>query len=158
MHVIPYSMSTRPIHKLGVSEPRLQHAALPYCRYRKNGPLEVLLVTSRETKRWVVPKGWPIKGLDGHCTAAREAFEEAGLIGEVERQYYGSYRYAKRLSGGAVVDCVVRIYAMAVSEQRWSWPEHGERETRWFSLEAAAAVVHERDLAALILGLPANLH
>lgn len=136
--------------------PRVQHAVLPH-RRGVDGALEVMLLTSRETKRWVVPKGWPMKGLKGHRTAAREAFEEAGLVGVVKPKPIGFYPYAKRMAGGSVIECVVRVYPMRVAKQRKRWPERGEREAQWFTPEAAAAEVHEPELAALILGLAAHL-
>jgi 8-oxo-dGTP pyrophosphatase MutT (NUDIX family) len=59
---------------------RIQYAALPY-RARGKSELEVMLVTSRGSRRWIIPKGWPKRGIPAHDTAAKEAFEEAGVIG-----------------------------------------------------------------------------
>lgn len=129
---------------------RLQCGALPF-RY-VDGRLQVLLVTSRESRRWVIPKGWPMKGKSPHQTAAREAFEEAGLKGEIGRRPVGSYEYDKRLHDGAMVPCLVEVFALFVLEQRRRWPEFGQRETAWFAPEAAAASVREPGLAALIRG------
>ncbi len=138
-------------------EARIQYAALPY-RWLPNGAgLEVLLVTSRETRRWVIPKGWPMRGRKGCQTAAREAFEEAGLDGEVARQSIGAYTYGKKLKDGTVVTCSVRVYPFAVASQRARWPEMGEREARWFTPEMAAQAVDEPELAALIRRLKDGL-
>jgi 8-oxo-dGTP pyrophosphatase MutT (NUDIX family) len=126
----------------------IQYAALPY---RRGEQLEVLLVTSRETGRWVIPKGWPMKAKLPYATAEREALEEAGVTGRIARQSIGDYPYAKRLAGGASLDCLVQVYPLEVLRQRAEWPEKAERTSRWFSLEEAAAAVQEPELAALIM-------
>src|SRR5215208_6047832 len=123
-------------------EPRIQYAALPY-RQCADGTLEIMLVTSRETRRWVIPKGWPVKARKPHASAAREALEEAGLVGEVGTQPIGSYRYDKRLKSGTVVPCRVDVFPLEVRSQRKRWLEKGQRETRWFSLQEAAQAVNE---------------
>jgi 8-oxo-dGTP pyrophosphatase MutT (NUDIX family) len=129
---------------------RTQYAALPF-RYGEGG-IQILLVTSRETKRWVIPKGWPMKGKHPHQAAAREAFEEAGIKGEVSRIPIGVYTYGKRLRDGTVVPCRVEVFPLHALEQRRRWPEFDQRETAWFTPRAAAGSVQEPDLAALILG------
>lgn len=127
---------------------RRQFGALPY-RF-VDGRILVLLATSRETRRWIIPKGWPMKGKSSHQTAAREAFEEAGVKGEIGRTPIGSYEYGKRLRDGNVVTCRVEVFPLRVKEQRRRWPEYDQRETGWFSVEDAAALVQEADLAALM--------
>ena len=129
----------------------IQYAALPYRRGEDGTGLEVMLVTSRDTRRWVLPKGWPMRGRKGHQAAAREAFEEAGLVGKIGRRRIGAYAYDKRLKDGTAVVCLVRVYPFAVAGQREEWPERDEREARWFSVAQAAQAVHEPGLAALIL-------
>lgn len=133
---------------------RPQVAALPYRRGRAGG-LEVMLVTSRETRRWVIPKGWSAARLKPHAAAEREAFEEAGVVGRIGKTAVGRYDYQKRLKGDGIVTCRVEVFLLAVRQQRKRWPEQGEREGRWFSPEDAAAAVDEPDLAALIRGLDA---
>lgn len=130
------------------SEARQQVAALPY-RLR-DGALNVLLVTSRETRRWVLPKGWPMRGRKPHQAAAREAWEEAGAVGRAAKRPVGAYAYRKRLSDGAAVPCVVTVFPLAVERLAERWPEQGERARRWVSPEEAAALVEEEDLAALL--------
>jgi 8-oxo-dGTP pyrophosphatase MutT (NUDIX family) len=130
-------------------EPRAQSAALPW-RRSEAGELEVLLITSRETRRWVIPKGWPIKGLRPDETAAREAFEEAGVEGETSRQSLGAYHYDKRLRSGRLQRVRVSVYALKVSGERSVWPEAGQREKLWTSPAEAAALVQEEDLALLL--------
>lgn len=133
-----------------------QHGALPY-RRTPEGELEVLLVTSRETRRWVIPKGWPMKKLKPFATAAREAYEEAGLGGAIARESLGSFTYRKRLKSRNYVDCKVDVYAMEVSKEARRWPERDERERRWFEPEVAARYVKEPELANIILQLPRHL-
>lgn len=130
-------------------QPAAQYAALPW-RLAEGGSVEVMLVTSRETKRWVVPKGWPMDDLEPWDAAAREALEEAGVEGEVEAWPLGCYRYDKRLKRGNTRLCEVQLFALRVERERKKWPEKSQRTRQWFTVEAAADAVHEPDLAALI--------
>ena len=128
---------------------RLQYAAVPY-RRRDDGTVEVMLVTSRETKRWVVPKGWPIGGAKPHASAAREALEEAGVRGRMNADAIGAFYYDKRLNNGTEARCKVEVFTLEVKSQRKRWPEKGERKTRWFELPKAAKVVQEPGLRRLL--------
>jgi predicted phosphate transport protein (TIGR00153 family) len=127
---------------------------LPY-RVDESGALSVLLVTSRETRRWVVPKGNPIRGLSGHQAAAQEAYEEAGVVGITCPAPLGHFHYDKRKRDGSVQPANVALYPVAVVEQLADWPERAERETRWFDLETARDVVTEPELKRLIGGFRA---
>lgn len=130
---------------------RRQSAALPLVG--GGGALRVVLVTSRETRRWVLPKGW-IEPLEPpHHSAAREAFEEAGLAGEAEHAPLGVYSYGKRLAGGVVQPCEVLVFRFRVARLLRDWPERPERTRRLFTPEAAAALVAEPGLARLLRGL-----
>jgi ADP-ribose pyrophosphatase YjhB (NUDIX family) len=80
-------------------------------------------VTSRETRRWIIPKGWPHKGRTPHRSAAREAYEEASVVGRVHRDQLGSFSYEKRLPTGDTIVCKVRVFALEVRQQRREWPE-----------------------------------
>ena len=113
-----------------------------------SGERRVMLMTSRETRRWVIPKGWPIKGLKPHKAAEREAFEEAGLLGNVTKKPIGSYDYLKRL-GDTTELCDVKVFLMAVKAQAKNWPEKGEREIVPVSLHEAASRVDEAGLKAI---------
>jgi 8-oxo-dGTP pyrophosphatase MutT (NUDIX family) len=130
-------------------EPRGQSAALPW-RRTAEGELVVLLITSRETRRWVIPKGWPIKGLTSPETAAREAFEEAGVEGEVGRKKLGVFHYDKRLRSGRLQHVRVSVYPLRVDTEREVWPEAQQREKLWIRPEAAAEMVQEPELAAIL--------
>ena len=127
----------------------LQYAALPY-RRRDGGAIEVMLVTSRETRRWIIPKGWPIAGAKPHASAAREALEEAGVVGRADADTIGTYRYTKRLKNGAEARCKVAVFPLEVKAQRKRWREKGERKARWFDLAKAVRVVQEPGLRRLL--------
>src|SRR6202790_1764933 len=99
---------------------RVQYAALPF-RQSKASRTEVLLVTSRDTGRWIIPKGWPLKGKAPHRAAAREAHEEAGVVGKINRRAIGSFSYEKRLKSGRVIVCEVKVFGLKVKEQEKSW-------------------------------------
>ncbi|HWG06241.1 MAG TPA: NUDIX hydrolase [Beijerinckiaceae bacterium] len=126
------------------TEPKKQYAALPF---RRRDELEVLLVSSRGTRRWVIPKGWPKKGCKPHVTAAREAQEEAGVIGEIGRKSLGFYSYFKE---GEKLLCLVEVFPLEVRRQRKTWPEKNERTTKWFPLDLAAEAVTEPGLKEVI--------
>ena len=127
---------------------RRQVAALPW---RGEGEdLRVLLVSSRETRRWVIPKGWPIKGLKPGPSAAQEALEEAGVCGEVSKAPLGVYYYDKRLKTGRMQHVKVAVYGLKVVEERASWPEMHEREKLWTSPADAAEKVDEPELRDLL--------
>lgn len=113
--------------------------------------MQVLLITSRETRRWIIPKGWPIKGLTPSKTAAREAYEEAGVRGSVEDRAFGYYVYEKRLQSGiSPVPCQVEVFPLLVKRQSEDWPESKERATRWFPAAEAAVAVDNHQLQHLI--------
>lgn len=130
--------------------PRLQFGALPW-RVSEDGHVEILLATSRDTKRWVIPKGWPMEGRKPHIVAAIEAQEEAGLHGKVDKARIGEFEYEKRMKGGGAVDCIVEVYSLRVERQRRKWPERGQRVTFWFPYTVAAQQVDEPGLKAIIL-------
>ncbi len=108
------------------------------------------MITSRETRRWVIPKGGRMAGKTDAEAAAVEAMEEAGVQGETDSVSIGAFRYAKRLRSGPDQMCVVAVFPLKVLIQLGVWPEAGERERRWMSPQAAADAVHESDLADLI--------
>ena len=133
----------------------LQYAALPY-RRRADATIEIMLITSRDTNRWLIPKGWPEPGLGPAEAAAREAREEGGLVGRIDDRSMGAYHYDKRLRDGSTVHCVVEVFALQVVRQMKSWPERHERITRWFALQDAAQAVREPELRAIIQNLPSK--
>jgi 8-oxo-dGTP pyrophosphatase MutT (NUDIX family) len=128
-----------------------QVAALPLM-VGDDGIERVLLLTSRETGRWVIPKGWPIRGRKPHEAAAQEALEEAGVTGQVKKKPIGSYRYFKRREAHFDV-CEVDVYLLRVERQLKNWREKGQREAQWFTLDEAADLVQEPGLVALLRDL-----
>lgn len=127
---------------------RRQVAAL--CWRRGKQRLEILLVTSRETRRWVTPKGGRMPGLTDARAAAVEALEEAGVEGRVADHPIGTFRYLKWLRRGEGRWCVVSLYPLEVTVEHDTWQEQHERTRQWMSAEQAASRVNEADLAALI--------
>ena len=128
---------------------RRQVAAL--CWRRGKQGLEILLVTSRETRRWVTPKGGRMPGLTDARAAAVEALEEAGVEGRVADHPIGTFRYLKWLRRGEGRWCVVSLFPLEVTVEHATWQEQHERTRQWMSAEQAASRVNEADLAALIL-------
>ena len=128
---------------------RVQYGALPYV-VGDDGELRILLVTSRATRRWIIPKGWPMKLCPPHKAAAREAFEEAGVVGKSQKQAIGAYEYDKLADDGASVRCTVTVYPLRVRRLDEKWPEADERERRWFAQSEAAKLVDEPELRALL--------
>ena len=128
---------------------RVQYAALPY-RLSGRSRTEVMLVTSRETRRWIIPKGWPQRGRAPYDSAAREAFEEAGVVGAVGRRSVGSFPYEKRLKGGGAMVCEVHVFPLKVRRQSKQWPEKEQRDVKWLSIKQAAETVHEPTLSEII--------
>lgn len=137
--------------KRAPGEIRAQIAAMPIRRLA-DGSMEILLVTSRTTHRWIVPKGWPIKGLTAPEAAAREAFEEAGVVGRIVPEPAGSYIYWKRMSDHFAL-CEVTLYLLEVERQLPSWAEQGQRQVQWFQPDDAADLVDEPELATAIRNL-----
>ena len=130
-------------------EPRAQFAALPW-RRGAGGEVEVLLITSRETRRWVIPKGWPIKGKSSAMSAAQEAFEEAGVKGKVTKRPVGAYAYDKRLKNGRLQHVRVAVFALQVDAEAKAYPEIGQREKAWMPLAEAARLVDEPEIMVLL--------
>lgn len=127
---------------------RLQVAAL--CHRKKRGRREFLLVTSRDTKRWIIPKGWPIRGLDSHETALQEAWEEAGVkSGNANRRPEGKYLYQKRQETGWSFPVEALVYSVSVTELSEDYPEASDRTRKWVSAKAAAKMVDEPELKRL---------
>jgi 8-oxo-dGTP pyrophosphatase MutT (NUDIX family) len=127
---------------------RQQYGALPTAEI--GGEIKVLLVTSRETRRWVIPKGWAEEDLTPSGLAAKEAYEEAGAVGEVTPEPIGCYSYSKRLKDGSRLTCEVQVFRMRVDHLLQEWPERSQRERRWFTSGQAAERVAEAGLIELL--------
>jgi 8-oxo-dGTP pyrophosphatase MutT (NUDIX family) len=141
----PPAKASAPVSNIGVHS---QVAALPLM-VGDDGVTRVLLLTSRETKRWIIPKGWPIKGRKPYEAAAREALEEAGLLGRVSKIPIGRYTYFKRRDAHFDL-CKVDVFVLKFHRQLKTWREKGERQAQWFTLEEAADLVDEVGLVAIL--------
>lgn len=131
---------------------RVQVAALCY-RPTDNGK-DVLLITSRDTGRWILPKGWPINGLNGAEAALQEAWEEAGVANaRVEPAPVGSFEYSKKLGSGAETTVETQVYLTEVQELSKAYPEADERKRQWVSPSDAANMVQEPQLKVLLRDL-----
>jgi 8-oxo-dGTP pyrophosphatase MutT (NUDIX family) len=141
------------VRKAKKGEPIRQVAAVPF-RLDAQGDIEVMLVTSRETRRFIVPKGWPMKGKSGRRAAAIEAEEEAGVTGKALKEPAGTYSYWKRMKAEFVrVD--VTVYLLAVSDEHADWREAKSRQRAWLTPADAALLIDEPELATLVKSLKA---
>ena len=128
---------------------RKQYGAL--CFRNQEQGLEILVVTSRDSGRWIIPKGWPMKRKKPHEAAAIEAWEEAGVRGEVLGKPVGHYTYLKLLDNGDVVPVVVDVFQLEVQEVRTHFKEQGERQLAWVTPDEAARRVREIELKSLLV-------
>ena len=129
-----------------------QIAALPV-QWDKNGKLRVLMVTSRDRGRWVMPKGWQMDGKKPWRAAEIEALEEAGAVGFISDTAIGHYHYDKRLNDGKKIPCRVTLYPMVVEKLKRRWKERKQRKRHWFAPKKAAKLVDEKELADLLRGI-----
>lgn len=136
---------------MGRRPPQLQVGAL--CRREGEAGTEVLLITSLDTGRWVIPKGWPMKGRSLAGAALREAWEESGVVGATSRTPVGSYHYLKRRRGGLDVRVEVAVFPVQVRKMETGFPEEGRRKLVWVAPETAANMVAEPGLARLLRSL-----
>jgi 8-oxo-dGTP pyrophosphatase MutT (NUDIX family) len=125
-----------------------QVAAIPF-RLNEDGKPEVMLVTSRSTQRFIIPKGWPMKGKSNPKVAAIEARQEAGVTGKVLDEPIGSYSYWKRLAD-CFVPVEVTVYVVNVEDVASKWDEQRERRRAWLGIGDAVALIDEPELAAII--------
>jgi 8-oxo-dGTP pyrophosphatase MutT (NUDIX family) len=131
------------------SQPATQHASVCY-RRTTSGACEILLITSLDTGRWVLPKGWPKKGEAGGDCALREAYEEAGVVGRLMKGCLGIFGYDKMISPDNARPCCVAVHIIEVSHLDYSFPEKGLRTREWFTPESAADLVAEPELKRLL--------
>ena len=130
---------------IGRRPAEMQVAAL--CLNEKTG--EVLLVTSRGTGRWIIPKGWPMKGKTLHRAAEIEAREEAGVRGKARKKPLGYFTYLKTYDDGSSVPCTVEVHLLETQRQDAAFREKGQREVEWMSASEAARRVTLPELKGL---------
>jgi 8-oxo-dGTP pyrophosphatase MutT (NUDIX family) len=133
-------------------ETRTQFGALCFRRTdAKKAGIEVLLVSSRDTGRWVIPKGWPVDGETPAAAAALEAWEEAGVRGRVNETCIGHYSYHKWIDEEMSLPCIVGVFAVEVLRLDADYPEAAERKRKWLTPKKAAQRVEEEELRHIIL-------
>jgi len=133
---------------------RTQFAAL--CYRIKDNKVQICLVTSRRSKRWIVPKGWPMDGETPMDAAATEAFEEAGVRGKIHARPAGVFSYYKVRSEDEL-PCLAVVYPLKVKKVLKDWPERKERTRKWLSRKKAAALVSDPELSTIILNFKPDL-
>lgn len=126
---------------------RAQFAAL--CWRMNNDKVEICLVTTRATGRWILPKGWPMHKQTPAMAAATEAFEEAGITGDAVDHCLGVYSYVKPLDTGDA-PIVVMVYPVHVRNVMSDWPEKSERRRKWMTPKKAAKKLHEPELKRIV--------
>lgn len=136
---------------------RTQYAALCFRRLVGDASVEVLLITSRGTGRWVIPKGWPMKKKKPHEAAEIEAWEEAGVRGVARKKPVGRYTYLKWLENGDVAPCVVEVFQIDVQDLVEDYKERGQRRIAWVSTDEAARRVREVELKSLLVNFKPKL-
>jgi 8-oxo-dGTP pyrophosphatase MutT (NUDIX family) len=126
---------------------KVRYAALPV-RRSKNGRKEILLITTRKRRRWILPKGRPGGG-KGYATAAKEAVEEAGVTGKIRKRSVGTYSYSKK-TGRKRRKFLVEVFPLAVMRELKRWKEQAERDLIWLPAKRAAEKAHYKGLKAII--------
>lgn len=126
------------------------------CWRMHRGRVQILLITSRDTGRWVLPKGWPMPGKSMAEAAALEAWEEAGVEGVVQDTVLGQFHYDKVMPAKASIPCIVSVFGLRVTRLLPRFPERKQRRRKWFTLEKAQLQVAEPELRALLRAIPAN--
>ena len=125
----------------------IQSGILPFCR--KDDHIEILLITNKRKDKWGIPKGLVEEGHSASESAQKEAFEEAGIYGNIYKPAFGKYSIKKW--GGK---CRIKVFAMEVTQVLDKWPEDILRRRQWFTVDEAAGMVKNKKLKAMILGLP----
>ena len=113
--------------------------------------LKILLVKSRRSKRWVIPKGWKLATMNSRMSVAVEAWEEAGVQGKVSKRPVGFYHYRKSDKNASFFSCEVKVYSLNVLKLKKKFPEMSERKSKWFSCKDASMMVDEPELKKIIL-------
>jgi 8-oxo-dGTP pyrophosphatase MutT (NUDIX family) len=149
-HVTAFQVTQHPMRlaQSAKTEVRSQFGALPW--RINDGKVEVLLVTSRGTGRWILPKGWPMHGATPAEAAATEAFEEAGVVGAPSNLAVGFYSYHKLAEDGSGLPVVVAIFPLRVKRLLADWPDREERRRKWMSRKKAARELEEPELKKIV--------
>ena len=132
-----------------------QIGALCYSLSDKN--IKILLITSRRSKRWIIPKGWKVDKMSNRKSVALEAWEESGVQGRVSDRSIGTYYYRKRLSKNDFLTCAVKVFALHVKARKKKFPERGERKSKWVNPTTAIDLVTEPELKTVIKNFAARI-
>jgi 8-oxo-dGTP pyrophosphatase MutT (NUDIX family) len=139
------------------SESRTQFGALCFRRTKANkAGVEVLLVSSRDSGRWIIPKGWPMDRETPASAAAMEAWEEAGVRGRVHDTCIGHYSYHKWIDEELSLPVIVAVFPIEVLRMDDDFPEAAERKRKWLSPKKAARRVDEPELSPLLSAFDAK--
>ncbi|MBY3053893.1 MULTISPECIES: NUDIX hydrolase [Rhizobium] len=128
-----------------------QYGALCFRRVDGSAAIEILVITSRDSGRWIIPKGWPMKKKKPYEAAAIEAWEEAGVRGTVSKRPVGHYTYLKELGNGDIAPCIVDVFQVETEESRGEFKELGQRTLDWVTPDEAARRVREVELKSLLV-------
>ena len=139
----------RPIKVGGAAKRELRTQFGALCYRIRDGKVEFLLITSRGTGRWIIPKGWPMDGETPAGAAATEAYEEAGAEGKPAEQVVGFYAYSKTHKGDDL-PCVVAVFPLKVKKLVKDYPEKAERKRKWVGRKQALSLVSEPELRRII--------
>ncbi|MBD9445119.1 MULTISPECIES: NUDIX domain-containing protein [unclassified Rhizobium] len=146
-----FSKLTPYTHRVFAGDLAEQVGALCYRKSLRG--IDILLITTRQTKRWTIPKGWPCANLKAYQAAEREAWEEAGVRGKIRKKTFGHYTYTKYLKDNEHVTSIVGVYLLEVRRERLKFPEQDQRDLIWRHPREAAVLVQEPELKGLILKL-----
>lgn len=152
MMTAPLSPNTAPAQDFSSANVSQQYGVLPW-REGRHGDLRILLITERNKPDWRVPRGWPIRGRVPFMSAALDAFEEAGIIGDIDPQPLTNYLHSGLDTKGAGFSCRVTLFAMRVRGTLLHWKEKNERQRRWFGVEEAASRLKNAELAGFLRNL-----
>jgi len=145
------SINKNPEHHSPINPGRpIQAAAIPY-RIDRKGRLKFLLVTSRTNRRWIIPKGRIHRFLGAARSAAREAYEEAGVRGKIADDPVARYRQLKLISSDMMMPMLVEAFPLCVEEELPSWPEQGQRTRRWVTAKAMRKLVRDKAIRRMLL-------
>ncbi len=122
-----------------------QSGVVPY--RVKNGKMEVLLITTRRRQNWVIPKGSVINGMSPAASAAKEAWEEAGILGQVDSKELDTYKYRRK---GKTYK--VKMFLLPVETVLEDYPEVGQRKRQWVKLTQAVSRVKKNSIKRILKG------
>ena len=128
------------------------------CFWSTDKNIKILLITSRRSRRWIIPKGWKVDKMSNRKSVALEAWEEAGVQGRVSDRPVGTYYYRKRSNKDEFLTCAVKVFALDVKARKKKFPERGERKLKWVNPTSAIDLVSEPELKKVIKNFASRLN